>query len=142
MRKKRILIVDDEPMILASLEQFLAGMDYEIASYGEPDTCPIYSNNVECCPNDEPCSDIVILDLKMPRMNGIQLFEKQKQRGCKIDTRNKTIISGYPPTNNHSDQVKELGCSYLEKPFIVSELLKWVDECNKRIDTSQSLRSL
>ncbi len=141
MRKRRVLVFDDEPIVLNMLNVMFTEMGYEVLSYRTPKVCPIYEDNTKCCVYNDPCADIVITDYDMPGMNGLQLIEEQCQRSCKIDIKNKAIISGFPGVGR-IDRMKKLGCTFMPKPFEISEFLKWIDECEKIINLSKPLANL
>jgi hypothetical protein len=69
-------------------------------------------------------------------MNGIEFLNAQTQRGCKLDNRNKAIISGQMD-NEQKKIVDRLGCKFFQKPFKLSDLSDWLDECEKRMDLSE-----
>ena len=63
-----ILIVDDEEQIRSTLQEILEYEDYKI------DTAP---NGVEALQKIESETyDVVLCDIKMPKMNGIEVLEK------------------------------------------------------------------
>ncbi len=138
MRKKRVVIFDDEPLVLNLLENLFMELGYEVFSFSAPKLCPIYEEDVSSCMQESPCADIVISDIDMPRMNGLELIENQKLRGCKLEARNKAVISGFLK-DEYKDKIKELGCHYFHKPFELSEILAWVNECEKRINLEEPL---
>jgi hypothetical protein len=74
----------------------------------------------------------------MPRMNGIEFLQAQTQKGCMLDNRNKAIISGQM-YNEQKKMVDRLGCKFFQKPFKLSELSEWLDDCEKRMDLSEPL---
>jgi two-component system response regulator YesN len=67
-----ILIVDDEPLVRASLQSFLNWEDYGFTFIGEA------SNGREALTfiGDHSETDIVLLDIQMPVLNGIQMLEE------------------------------------------------------------------
>jgi CheY-like chemotaxis protein len=85
-----------------------------------------------------PCTDIIFADIKMPRMSGIEFLEYQSQIGCKLDIKNKTIISGYIDDDSR-EAIERLGCSFFKKPIDLSLMSDWLHECEKRIDLSLPL---
>lgn len=133
MRKKRIIIFDDEIFILSLLDSFFSKLGYEVLTYNEPVVCPVYKNQEKCLKNS-PCADVVITDFDMPRMNGLQLLDAQTQRGCNLDIRNKAVMSG----RLHPELVDGArpGYAFFMKPFTFSEISDWIGECEKRIDLS------
>jgi CheY-like chemotaxis protein len=138
MRKPRVIIVDDEPLILHMLGRFCGRRGYEVVPHTEPFICPLYEKGAESCAQAVACADVVITDLKMPKMSGIELLERQTRRGCKLDIRNKAVMSAHFDEDTIK-RIRNLGCAYFEKPFRLSALHGWLDECEQRIDFSQPL---
>lgn len=112
MGRKRILIVDDEPNIVALLKAALP-KEYEVftAGDGEEGFRSALSN----------LPDLILADITMPKMDGYALLQKLRQND---DTNRipKVILSA----NGESGAIfraKELGASdYLIKPFHVSDV--------------------
>lgn len=138
MRKPRVIIYDDDAMILEMLGLFFTRKGYEIYSYSSPRVCPRNEDLSDSCENLYPCADIVIADYKMPKMTGTELLQRQLKRGCKVDTKMKAIISGYADEELVA-RCRDLGCSFFEKPFSLPELSLWLSECEKHFDLSQPL---
>jgi CheY-like chemotaxis protein len=126
---------------LNMLKDFLTRRGYEVLAFNEPCTCPIYEKLAPSCEYVNPCSDITITDFNMPRMNGVELLKKQSQRDCKIDIRNKVIISANIGDENLK-VIEKMGCSFMHKPFNLAEFSDWLDECSNRIDLSQPVGDL
>lgn len=141
MRQPRVIIYDDDVFVLNMLKDFLTRRGYEVLGFNEPVICPIYEKLAACCENAHPCADITISDFKMPRMNGIQLLEYQSERHCKIDIKNKAIISAYID-NENLKIIEEMGCAFFNKPFSLAEISGWLDGCADRIDLSQPVGDL
>jgi len=141
MRKPRVIILDDEPLVLDMLGRFFTHKGYEIFSSAEPIICPLYERCAESCEKMVPCADVVITDLKMPKMTGIELLERQTQRGCKLDIRNKAVISAHFDDDSIK-RINELRCAHFEKPFRLSVLSEWLHKCEQRTDFSKPLNVL
>ncbi len=131
MRKRRAIIFDDDTVILNLLDTFLSHKGYEVICHSEPIACPVYMLNDEHCPNGKPCADIMLTDFQMPGMNGLELLKLQRDKGCRMDIRNKAIMSGY--LDEWELDFEEMGCAYFRKPFRLSELNPWIRECEERI---------
>lgn len=131
MRKPRIIIFDDDTIILELLNNHFSRMNYEVQCFNQPILCPP-------CENTNPCADIIITDFQMPRINGFELLNHQTQKGCTINIKNKAIVSGALP-EEHIDKVSELAGTFFEKPFSLKELDAWTKECVSRVDLSQPL---
>jgi DNA-binding response OmpR family regulator len=139
MRKPRAIIFDDEICILNLLKDFFLMRGYEVLSFSDPATvCPLYGDEGDICRNDHPCCDIMVTDFAMPGVNGVELLEFQARKGCKLDTRNKSVISGYMDDRNRQ-RVSELGCNFFQKPFTLYALSEWLSACENRIDLGSPL---
>jgi DNA-binding response OmpR family regulator len=138
MRRKRAIVFDDDEMVLDFLTDLLSIRNFDVLAFREPVVCPVYGEDNHSCDKPNLCADIMITDIRMPAMKGIDLIKKQIARGCKLDIRNKAVISGHFDDND-SKMVKELGCSFIEKPFRPSVLLAWVEACEARINLDQPL---
>ena len=70
-KKQRILVVDDEQDILLTLQLILEQNSFNVS---------IFDNPLAALSNFKiGLYDLAILDIKMPQMNGFQLYEKIKQ---------------------------------------------------------------
>lgn len=61
----RILVVDDEPIIVETLGAILRQAGYEVETFVDPDDA-LFSM-------DEKPANLVLTDMRMPKMNGIEL---------------------------------------------------------------------
>ncbi len=137
MRRRRAIVFDDDIVITGLLKNFFVLRGYDVVTYNEPLICPIYSSTVECDANG-PCADIMIVDYRMPVMNGMELLKAQQTRKCGLISKNKALITGYA---DYLDRraIEELGCAFFEKPLNFSRLAAWFDECEQRMDLSRPL---
>ena len=72
----RILIVDDEPDITLSFKMILEGNGFKVDTYNDP---------VIAKGNFKPDAyELVILDIRMPKMDGFQLYEELKKMDDKV----------------------------------------------------------
>jgi CheY-like chemotaxis protein len=111
MRKPRVIIIDDDTPILKLLKTFLSRRNYEVITCNNPAACQVYENHTGSCNKQNLCSDILITDFKMPRMSGIELLHKQFIRDCKLDKKNKAVISGQID-NENKKTINKLGCTF------------------------------
>ena len=131
MRKPRIIIFDDDAMVLGILRDIFSIINFEVQSFSEP---------IICSPNNcsNPCADIIITDFQMPRINGIDLLKHQIQQGCPIHIKNKAIMSGALP-DKYVGSMKEFADNFFQKPICIKKLHMWTKECISRNDLSQPL---
>lgn len=140
MRKPRAIICDDEQIILEIFRTVLEKMGYEVLTAATPMTCSYYREHADSCPQHSLCADILITDHNMPDMTGLELLEMQHQRGCKLTSKNKALITGNDDPELR-ERIELLGCQFLPKPMSISTIITWVKECEKRFDLSEPLAS-
>ncbi len=109
--KHRILVVDDELTVCKSIRQVLVGSDYEVdmAQSGEE------ALRMEAA---RPY-DVLIVDLMMPGLSGLDLLRMLKARNPKARV---IMVTGYPTMRN-TLQAMQLGAiDFLPKPFLPTTL--------------------
>ena len=119
--KLRITVIDDEECIRDTFKWHLEAQGHEVYTASEPMLCDIYQGN--CCSSESACTDVLLIDYNMPRMNGLEFIELISQRGCKGDPSTKVIISGNT-TAIDMERVSQLGCQVVQKPFSFAALDK------------------
>lgn len=108
---KHILIVDDEPLIRRSLGELLTISGYSVSTA---------ANGKEALEIlKDYTADIVIADMKMPVMDGIQLLKKIKVNYPEIPV---IVISGYASIENAVEAMKEGAYDYVTKPIVDNEI--------------------
>ena len=138
MRKPRVLVVDDESLVLNMLGDFLKMRGYEVLSKADPPAACCLQGRSGPCTYFDPCADVILTDFKMPGLNGVELLERQRRKGCPIDSRNKAVISAYIDEINRK-KLQELRCFLLKKPFALSSLSDWLMSCEERMDLLRPL---
>jgi CheY-like chemotaxis protein len=76
-----IMIVDDEPDILSTYEYFLSAEGYNVQAFTDPQEALKHFVQL---PDPSSYYKLAILDIRMPRLNGLQLFYKIKISSPKI----------------------------------------------------------
>ncbi len=84
----------------------------------------------------------MIISNRMAKMPGLKLIKKQLAGGCKGASQNKLVLSSSARKDDDLSFAKEIGCKLIMKPFKVSEISKWIDECEKKIDPNRRLADL
>ncbi len=118
MAGKRILICDDDPVILRLLQVNLELEGYEVlqAHHGE--------EALEIAGAEHP--DLVILDIMMPRLDGYQTCEKLKATPETKDI--PVVFLSAKAQQSDIDRGKSFGVAdYLTKPFDPTDLLDVVE---------------
>jgi DNA-binding NtrC family response regulator len=125
--KKRVLIIDDEKNIRVTLQKALSidGYEVETAINGEDGLQKIKKE-------DYP---VILLDMKMPGMDGIEFLEKLKD----IEYQAKVVmITGFGSVETAVETMKMGAVDYLRKPFKAQEIRDVVREVFDRIELEQS----
>ncbi len=112
MSKRQILIADDDPSIRLLLKNFLESEGYdtlEAKSGGEV---------LRMLPNLTP--DLLIMDLRMPEWDGIEVMKKLGEQNLKIPV----LLMTAHGTSNSAIQAIQLGAfDYITKPFELDDVL-------------------
>jgi signal transduction histidine kinase len=109
--KYKILIIDDEEVVLDSCSEILAGGNYHMATAAD--------GTVGLKLVQEFLPDLVFVDLKMPGISGFEVLEKI----CAFDPTIVTIvITGYATVNSAVEAMKKGAYDFLPKPFTPDEL--------------------
>ncbi|MBN1312819.1 MAG: response regulator [Anaerolineae bacterium] len=108
--KPKIVIIDDEEVVLDSCTQILEGGDYEVA------TAPDGTLGLELIEDIQP--DLVFVDLKMPGISGFEVL----QRVCDLNPTIVTVvITGYATVDSAVGAMKQGAYDFLPKPFTPDE---------------------
>lgn len=128
--KIRTLIVDDEYLIVKSLAHILSSMDdrFEVIGTGS-DGEQAYSLICSLTP------DLVLLDISMPRMDGLELLAQLHENAIPMPT--VVILSAYR-NFSYAQQALHYGCrEYLLKPFVKRELVEQLTRIADQIEQQQ-----
>ncbi len=108
----RVLVAEDEEITLRHLLYALRKEGYEALGVkdGQEALSRINSDNF----------DLLISDIKMPGMSGLELLEKVKEPHPEIDV---MIITGFGSVSSAVDAMKRGAYDYITKPFDLDELL-------------------
>jgi len=131
-RSINVVIFEDDPHLGLMLEKMIQSFGYEVKTYPDPTSCPVYASPHCTCPQDQPCADIMIVDYRMPHMTGVELLERQRQRGCKARIENKAIMSA-SVDSTQKKAIEALACHFFSKPFRRAEIKAWLEACAERL---------
>ena len=116
---KKILVIDDEPDVNIALRKVLEKNGFIVDSYENP---------LLALDNFKPhYYDLLILDIKMPEMNGFSFYREIK----KLDQKMKVcfLTAGEMYYGPYSDIFSSLPAKcFIRKPITNKELLKHIDE--------------
>ena len=129
MDKKKILVVDDEEDVRETLSTVLENLDYEpyLAADGEEALQVIRNKPI----------DIILSDLYMPGMNGIELLKRVKSEKKGIVF---LMITAHPTIETAVDAIKKGAYDYLTKPFHIEEVRIKLSRAMEKHGLTSSLR--
>ncbi len=125
MNISRVLLVDDEKSLLLIMSQAL---DSQVDEIQQAETA---EQALEIMEKDD--FDLVITDLKLPGLSGLDLFQEARNRGCQSDF---IIITAFASAASAIQALKLGAADYLMKPFDIEELRIVV----KRVLSHRSMR--
>jgi DNA-binding NtrC family response regulator len=116
-----IVIIDDENDILSMLEKYLTRQcGYKVKTYNNPVTA-LSSVNQE--------TDLVLLDVMMPQMNGLDLLPKLLEKNPDLKV---IIMTAYSTLDKVLNAHRKGATNYIMKPFSsLNELEKKIDDMLK-----------
>jgi CheY-like chemotaxis protein len=120
-KKRKVLVVDDEPDNTSIFSMSLEDGGYEVDAFTDPLLALSKFKSVKKY-------DLLILDIKMPDMNGFELYEEIR----KIDNKVKTCFltafgEGYTEEFGRRFS-SSTNVSFIRKPIRVDDLVKKVNE--------------
>lgn len=117
---KRILIVDDEKDVGMTLKMILENYGFDIDCFTDPVVAlESFKPNVY---------DLTILDIKMPKINGFELYHELKSRDSKIKTLFISALSYFTAYKTYNSKVNPIEGErkFIKKPVTNKELLEQV----------------
>jgi len=110
--RPRVLVVDDEKFIRDILADFLGMEGYEVRTAED--------GQAALSEMSKSAYDVVISDLKMPKMGGIELLDEIAKRTPNVLT---VIMTGFGTVETAIDAMKRGAYDYVLKPFKVEEVV-------------------
>lgn len=121
MELTNILIVDDEVVIRDALKRILEGQLFSV------ETCSSGYGAIELLHKQD--FDLIVTDLKMPGMSGIEVLKAVKTLQPNVPV---IMITGYATVDTAVEAMKNGAVDYLSKPFAPDQFLKKVDNALKQ----------
>jgi DNA-binding NtrC family response regulator len=108
--KTKILVIDDDPKVAWILSEGLSNK-FEFVTARDGMT------GLQMVSTEKP--DLILLDIKMPGMNGLEVLEKLNKAGERPDV---IMVSGHGDTNYVVESIKLGAAEFVNKPFDVQEI--------------------
>ena len=124
----RILVVDDEEKIRKSLSGLLRDNGYEVVTAGSGSECLQILSSQHI--------DLVILDIEMPEMSGIDVLKKIKEKNKDTEV---IVISGYADKEKAIATFRLNAYDLIEKPFESREILNTISHCLNQLSLRKEI---
>ena len=111
----KILVVDDEEIMREFLLEVFASYEPLGAANGEEALSMI---------REQPIS-LIITDLKMPRMDGLELLRRAKEFNDAIKV---IVVTGYASLETASDCIRAGAADFIKKPFSIAQIRESVNK--------------
>jgi FixJ family two-component response regulator len=115
-----IHVVDDDEALRDSMTWMLEGNGYQVAAYDSAEAFLAV-----CRPDMAGC---VVLDVRMPGMSGLELFEELSRRRCTLPV---VFITGHGDVPMAVSALKKGAVDFIEKPFSERDMLRLIEQCLK-----------
>ena len=108
----KILVIDDEKSIRTTLQEILQYENHEVdMASGGPEGLEMFGHKKY---------DIVLCDIKMPEMDGLEVLEKLIEKGSDAQI---IMISGHGNVENAVQAIKQGAYDFIQKPLDLNRLL-------------------
>ena len=130
MKTLRILVLDDEVRMQDEIEEFLIGQQLIVYKAGTPSEAFTTLDKTEI--------DILILDIKLPEMGGLEVLQKVKVSHPDMEV---IMISGHGDMNTVIEAMRYGAFDYFQKPFRLPEIKHAIERTRRFILLNEKLRS-
>ena len=127
----KILIVDDEQPIRETLEMVMLGKGYDVVTAGDG------LSALRAFDREQP--DLVILDIRLPEMDGIQVLQqlRKKQKQTPV-----IMMTAYHDMETTIQAMKKGAYEYIRKPIDADELEIVINKVARNLDLTHRLEEL
>lgn len=120
MTNLNLLYVEDDEEIIEDIDFFLKRHFNEIIIAQDGEEAFRYFK--------EKNPDIIILDINIPKLNGLKLASKIRETNKKIPI---IFLTAFSDKENLLQAINPHACSYLIKPFKIDELINTINKCKR-----------
>jgi len=114
--ERHVFVVDDEVRVLEAIEETLGTLGVQVACFVHPAKCLERLRSDKC--------DLLIADLRMPEMDGIELLGNVKHHSPWVPV---LIVTGYGDIPSAVQAIKAGAVDFIEKPLHKDHLLRVVE---------------
>lgn len=111
-----VYLVDDEPVCMQAMHAVLVALGYDCLAFEDGESL---LEGLEA-----GRAGVIVADFRLPRMNGLQLFEKVRQSGCQLPF---VLVSGHADIELADATLKAGVSAFLPKPIPFDQLQPLID---------------
>jgi DNA-binding NtrC family response regulator len=127
MENTRILLVDDETEFTDSMSQLLRNRGYQVTAVNSGE------NAIKALERGR--YDVMVLDLKMPGMDGMTTLREAKKLDLFTET---LILTGHATVDTALEAIKLGAYDYLTKPCEIGDLVIKIQGARKKKDATET----
>ncbi len=132
----RAVIFDDDPSIRQFLWVVCDQRGYEVFTFPDSGICPLELIHRCPCPAGTICADLIISELHMLRVNGLDFVEALPTKGCAVS--HLALISAGWAEADRARAIR-LGCHLFTKPFTFRQLTSWLEHVETLVAPTRRL---
>ncbi|MBZ0132514.1 MAG: response regulator [Rhodocyclaceae bacterium] len=118
MTEQRVYIVDDDEPMRDSLQWLLESQGFAVTAFASAE------DFLAAC--REGMAGCIVLDVRMPGMSGLELYEKLNARRCTLPV---IFITGHGDVPMAVSALKKGAVDFIEKPFGDQDMLRLIVQC-------------
>ena len=118
MTDQRVYIVDDDEAMRDSLLWLLESQGFAVTAYSSAE------DFLAAC--RDGMAGCIVLDVRMPGMSGLELYEKLNARHCTLPV---IFITGHGDVPMAVSALKRGAVDFIEKPFGDKDMLRLIEQC-------------
>ena len=125
--KRHIFLVDDDPKIREAVGEYLSRLGFEVSCFACAADCLSELDISKC--------DLLITDVRMPGMDGIELLRKVRHSAPWLPV---LVMTGYADIPMAVETIKAGAMDFIEKPFNMKNFIQKVESILKLITITNS----
>ncbi len=114
----KIIVIDDDKEMRLLVEDYLRNLKYNVHGFASP----VHALEKILAFDESP--DLILTDLHMPEINGLELIKRIKSQHCEIPI---IVMTAFGSIETAVDAIRKGAYDYITKPFKLSELGVTVD---------------
>jgi DNA-binding NtrC family response regulator len=117
-RPSRVLVVDDDPVVASAVAEFVRDLGHDAhhvtGAHAALDTLARATDPDD----DEPLIDVLVSDVSMPKMNGLELLTQVRERFPSVVV---VMLTGYGTIETAVEAIRAGAFDYIAKPVVDDE---------------------